>query len=255
MVSLVWGKPGERLYETGIDRGVFYPRDGMGTPWNGLIAVSETPSGADVTVGYYDGENYLQQRSSESFSGQIKAYSYPKEFEEYSGHFDYRNRGLRKPFGLSYRTKVINDQSQESYKIHLVYNVLVSPSDQSYGSESNSVNAVDFSWDFVTLPEFLPEGEFSAHLVIDTAIAYPWAIEALESILYGSAANDSRMPSIFEVVDLFENASILKITDNGDGTWTADGPEEAFNIVGDYFEITWKSAVYIDANRYKISSL
>ena len=51
MARLVWDKTGERFYETGVDRGVLYPiQEGgvysKGVAWNGLTAVTESPSGA-----------------------------------------------------------------------------------------------------------------------------------------------------------------------------------------------------------------
>lgn len=262
MTRLSWGEPGTRLYETGIDRGVFYPRDGVGVPWNGLIAVSEAPSGSDIISGHYDGEKFRQQRTSDSFSAEIKAYTYPKEMEEYDGNAVLFDGGLksssnkRKIFNLSYRTLVGNDDGNESsYLVHLVYNAILTPSDKSFISAGSNTEAIPFSWKLDTVPNFLPTGEASAHLIVNPRIAYPWAVNALEDILYGTSDTDPSFPSMTEVIELFENASILRITDNGDGTWTADGPDEAFNIVGDYFEITWPSAVYIDTVTYKISSL
>ena len=258
MSRLVWGEPGKRFYETGIDRGVFYPLEGVGVPWNGLIAVSEAPSGADVTSRHYDGEQFIQQRQSESFAAKLRAYTYPQEFEGYDGTLTTAHSAQgRKLFNLSYRTMVMNDQASEpTYLIHLVYNAVVSPSNRSYSSLGSSAQALTFEWNLETVPEILPSGEFSAHFIINSAIAYPWAMTALEDILYGSTVNDSRFPSVTELFNIFENASILRITDNGDGTWTADGPDEAFSFGPDgYFEITWPSVIYIDTNTYRISSL
>ena len=44
--KIVWDAEGERLFETGVDRGVLYPIDetgayGAGVPWNGLTSVSK----------------------------------------------------------------------------------------------------------------------------------------------------------------------------------------------------------------------
>lgn len=226
MTRLVWGEPGKRFYETGIDRGVFYPQDGVGVPWNGLIAVSEAPSGADIRESYYDGDKTIAQRQRESFAARISAYTYPREFEEYDGVFGGHSQQRRKLFNFSYRTKIGNDTGDNEIElIHLVYNAVATPSTRSYSSIGSGSNALVFEWDIQTIPEILPSGEFSAHLVINSAIAYPWALSALENIIYGSSENDARWPSMIEVINLFENASILRITDNHDGTWTADGPE------------------------------
>lgn len=258
MSRLVWGEPGKRFYETGVDRGVFYPVKGVGVPWNGLMAVSEAPSGEDLSEGYYDGEKFRQQRMGESFSAKLAAFSYPKEFEEYDGLTSIGHaQQKRKMFRLSYRTRVGNaEDPNATYKIHLLYNAVASPSIRSFNSLGSNVNSAPFEWQIDTIPEILSTGEFSAHLIVDETLAYPWAIAALEDILYGSVSSDPRFPEIQEVIDLFENASILRITDNGDGTWTADGPEWAIQMLdADTFEITWPSAVYIDTDTYRISSL
>lgn len=258
MTKLVWGDPGKRFYETGIDRGVFYPQGGVGIPWNGLIAVSEAPSGSDIRQNFYDGDKFRQQRLSESFAAKVTAYSYPRGFEEYDGYTPIgHGTQNRKMFGLSYRTKVSNDLDTDfSYLIHLIYNAVVSPANRNFSSLGSTINPITFEWDLQTIPEILPSGEFSAHLIVNPIVAYPWAVSALEDILYGTSTTTARLPSVNEVVSLFENASILRITDHGDGTWTADGPDEAIQMLtADLFEITWPSALYVDTDTYKISSL
>lgn len=259
MSRLVWGEPGKRLYETGIDRGVFYPVEGVGVPWNGLIAVSEAPSGADLNEGYYDGQKFRQQRQSESFSAKLSAYTYPQEFQEYDGqaligHIQQR----RKMFNLSYRTTVGNDFSPDSsHLIHLVYNAIASPTSRGYSTIGAGSQTSLFEWQLETVAEFLPSGESSAHIVINTAIAYPWAVAAFEDIIYGSSSTEPRFPSINEVITLFENASILRITDNGDGTFTADGLDDIVKMIGtNLWQIgPWPSVVQIDTHTYHLSSL
>lgn len=258
MTRLVWGDPDKRLYETGVDRGVFYPQDGVGVPWNGLIAVSEAPSGADILEGYYDGSKFRQQRQSESFEAKLTAYTYPKEFRGYDGLAEVGHaQQRRRPFNLSYRTRVGNDESRDfSYLIHLVYNAVASPSSPSFSSIGTGVDAVPFEWNITTIPDFLPSGEAASHVIVNPQIAYPWAVKQLEDLLYGSPDSESRFPTMHEIVQLFEDTSILRITDHGDGTWTADGPDEVIQMLtADMFEITWPSAVYIDSTTYRISSL
>lgn len=259
MSRLVWGEPGKRLYETGIDRGVFYPVGGVGVPWNGLLAVSEAPSGADVIDGYFDGSKFRQRRNGENFAAKLSAYTYPREFEEYDGFaFAGHAQQRRKMFNLSYRTKIGNDQSSDfSYLIHLVYNAVVSPSARGYSTIGAGNQAIPFEWQLETVPEFLPTGEVSAHVIVNPAIAYPWALSEFEDIIYGSASSDARFPSMTEVVTLFENASILRITDHGDGTFTADGPDDIVKMIGtDLWQIgPWPSVVQIDTHTYRLSSL
>lgn len=254
MTKLVWGEPDKRLHEIGVDRGVFYPRDGIGVPWNGLVAVSEAPSDGDSAHIYQEGNKIHSRRGGESFAAKVSAFTYPPEMERYLNAGPYREVP---PFDFAYRTLLGNGLNpQAGYKIHLVYNVTMTPTSMTYGTLSNTVDAEAFAWDLFTVPEFLPQDGYSAHLVIDPSVAHPWVIEKFEDILYGNSFADPRMPNPFEVVEIFEDGSILKITDHGDGTWTAEGPDEAIKMLSStMFEITWPSALYIDNKTYRISSL
>lgn len=257
MSRLVWGEPDKRLYEIGVDRGVFYPIGGVGAPWNGLISVSEAPSEGDLSAVYYDGGKYSQRRQTESFAAELTAYTYPEEFQEYDGTLDNLSGQPRKQFDFTYRTLVGNALNPNSgYKIHLVYNVTATPVSREYSTIGSDAEASNFSWELTTVPEFMPDGGYSAHVIIDPSLAHEWVVEELENLLYGSNTNDPTMPSLSEVVDIFQSGSILKITNHGDGTWTAEGPDEAIKMLSPtMFEITWPSAVYINTTTYKISSL
>lgn len=254
MTKLIWDETGTREYEIGADRGVFYPLDGPGTPWNGLVSVKEAPSGADGSTAYFDGRKYQQHRAVEGFAGTIEAITYPDEFEPYSGMASGQRRRF---FNLTYRTMIGNDTNglDHGYKIHLVYNVMASPADKSYLSFTDNSEPTTFGWDFTTMP-FPIQGRQCSHLVIDTTKAHPWTVEALENLLYGAEDVQPSMPDPNEVVELFESTAILRVTDNGDGTWTATGPDDAIIMIdAETFAITWESAVYIDDKTYFISSL
>jgi len=140
----------------------------------------------------------------------------------------------------------------ESYKIHLVYNTKISP-----GNVSHKQFEVDpFSWDFTSLPIKIFGERRSAHLIVDASKSYSSTMEDLEDVLYGSDTELPHLPLPEELLSIFESNAILRITDNGDGTWTADGPDEAIVMLDSTtFEITWPSAIYIDAVSYTISSL
>lgn len=257
MTRITWGSAGARLFELGVDRGVFYPDDSAGVPWNGLTAVNEAPSGGEVSETYYDGNKFATRRRIESFAATLEAFNYPLEFEPYDGQVRFNRSQRRRQFGLSYRTLIGNDTDATTfgYKIHLVYNAMAAPSPMDYASIDDSIEVTPFSWSISTAPVKMGDVS-SAHLIIDTRIAYKWAVDALELILYGDEENDPRLPTAQEVVDLFENASILKITDNGDGTWTATGPDSIIQMLNAHtFQISWPSAVYIDDHTYEISSL
>lgn len=255
MTRISWGSFGSRRYETGVDRGVFYPSDGPGLPWNSLITVKEDPDGAAMTKQYVDGVPYWTQKTKEGFAAVLQAYTSPREFDEYDGH---NGRQRRKPFGLSYRTLIGSDISaDQGYKIHLVYNCLAMPTTVDNSTLTpGGLEATPFSWGLSTTPVPIPGAKPAAHLIIDSTIAYPEAIAAVEDALYGSDGGDPYLPSPQEVMDILEPFSVLLIVDHGDGTWSAIGPDEAIQMIDtDIFEITWPSAVYLDADTYTISSL
>lgn len=254
MTRILWGSPRTHLYEAGADRGVFYPNVGPGLPWNGLINVKEDPT-VDPKPTFVDGVPYRTQKTRTNFAAVLQAYTCPREFEAYDGSYGQQRR---KAFGLSYRTRIGNDISTDyAYKIHLVYNALAMPTAVDISTlGEGSLNATPFSWGISTTPLEIPGAKPAAHLIIDTSIAYPEAIQAIEDVLYGSGDSEARLPKPKELLDLFEQHAILTIIDHGDGTWTAIGPDDVVTMVGlGTFQIDWPSAVYLDSNTYQVSSL
>ena len=166
---------------------------------------------------------------------------------------------MRKPFDFAYRTMIGNDidGTDYGYKIHLVYNATAVPSEKAYSSIGGSTTTADLTWDISTQPVRVPEVQrLTSHLVIDASKAYDWAVEALEAVIYGDEDNDPRMPTPDEVVSIFEDNSILKITDNGDGTFTAEGPDSVVqSLGGNKWQISWPSVVDIGDNTYQLTSL
>lgn len=267
MTKLIWGTVGERFYETGVDRGVLYLDGASGVPWNGLISVSESPSGGEAKPYYQDGFKYANSAAPEEFNASIEAYTYPDEFAVCDGTSAMAN-GLyitqqqRKSFGLSYRTRVGNDVSNidHGYKIHIIYNAQANPSEKSYSTSSDDPEASTFSWDISTRQTKFEDPSFGvkygSHLILDSRIIYPWAMEIIEKTLYGDATTEPSLPDPQTLLSLFVDNALLKITDNGDGTWTAVGPDEAITMLNDdTFEINWPSAVMLDEYNYTISSL
>lgn len=242
----IWGSPSTRSYETGIDRGVFYSNTGIAVPWNGLISVSEKSFGEEQAFIYIDGERRRNNVSLGSFEASIEAYTYPSEIES------------NQKFNFSYRTLIGTtlDSEKQDYKLHIVYNALATPTDKDYSTVNDSAEPLVFNWDISTTPLKLTNARASAHFVIDTRVAYPWALEAIEDILYGSDTTEAYLPSLGELLAIFEDSSILKITDHGDGTWTAEGSDEIIQMLdATTFQISWPSAVYINEETYQISSL
>lgn len=212
MTRLAWGLPGERTYEAGVDRGVFYNAQGVGTAWNGLVSVKEAVDGGDISGYYMDGVRYLNTVGSEDFAGTIEAFGYPAEFSDYDGM-----RGIdavlfvaqqpRKPFGLSYRSKIGNDTVGQDYKykLHIVYNCLVAPSDKQYDTIGDQLSPITFSWDFSTTPVEMTGHKPTAHLVIDSSNAAFMAL--LEDQLYGTSSSSPGLIQPDEIASLLASLS------------------------------------------------
>lgn len=214
MARLEWDKTGERFYETGTDRGVLYPTAdggeyGNGVPWNGLTAVTESPSGAEATALYADNTKYLSLMSVEEFGATLEAYTYPDEFAECDGSASIAKGVVigqqeRKSFGLSYRTKVGNDIEGDDlgYKIHIIYGVKASPSEKSYATINDSPEAVTFSWELTTTPVNVAGFKPTASITIDSTKANPTDLKSLEDILYGDSDNEPRLPLPDEIATI-----------------------------------------------------
>ncbi len=257
MTRILWDAIGSRHFSAGVDRGVLYLQNGSGVPWNGLVNVNEAPSGADVVDNYYDGQKFFSRRQPEEYAATIEAFTHPVEFDEFDGRGRYVTDQRRKTFGFSYRTLLGNDIEGTSfgYLIHIVYDAIASPSARSHKTVSSSADLNLFSWGITTSHRELG-GRSGSHLIIDSTIAYPWVIQAIEDLLYGSASTAPRLPDPQEILDLFEEGAILKIIDHGDGTWTAIGPDDVVYMTDpDTFEINWPSVVYLDEDTYQVSSL
>lgn len=217
MARLVWDQTGERLYETGVDRGVLYPITtgstyGTGVPWNGLTTVTESPSGAESNPQYADNIKYLDLTSAEEFGFTIEAFTYPVEFEECDGSAQLADgvtigQQSRKMFGFSYRTMVGSDTegTDHGYKIHLVYGCKAAPSEKSRATVNDSPEAVAFSWECTTTPVNVNGHKPTSHLIVDTTIADAGKVTALENKLYGDDdAGEATLPLPDEVYTMFQ---------------------------------------------------
>lgn len=213
MAKLVWDETGKRLYETGVKQGVLYLQEAgaykKGVAWNGLTAVTESPSGAEPTALYADDMKYLSLYSAEEFGATIEAYTYPKEFEECDGSAAIAkgvNLGQqeRKTFGLSYRTTVGNDTdgNNHGYKLHLIYGAMASPSEKAYATINDSPEAITMSWEITTTPVSVEGFKPTASITIDSTEADPTKLAALEEILYGTEENEARLPLPDEIKTL-----------------------------------------------------
>lgn len=222
MSKIVWDQTGERFYETGVEKGVLYPYSSSayasGVAWNGLTAVTESPSGSEPTALYADNIKYLNLMSNEEFGATIEAYTYPDEFAACDGSASIATgvvigQQKRSTFGLSYVTKLGNDTdgADYGYKIHLIYGALASPSEKSYATVNDSPEAITFSWEVSTTPVEVPGFKPTASVTIDSTKVKAAELAALEAILYGVnasadpvvAATEPRLPLPAELTTIF----------------------------------------------------
>ena len=226
MAKLIWDKTGERFYETGVKQGVLYPiqESGVytkGVAWNGLTAVTESPSGAEATALYADDIKYLNLMSNEEFGATIEAYTYPDEFADCDGSAALATGVMigqqkRKTFGLCYKTTLGNDTDNNDYgyKLHLIYGCLAAPSEKAYATINDSPEAITFSWEVSTTPVNVADSNGksfkpTSQITIDSTKADEAKLKKLEDILYGSDTNlengtpGPRLPLPDEVAALF----------------------------------------------------
>ena len=213
MSKIEWDVAGERLYETGLDHGVLYPMVSgaypKGVAWNGLTAVTESPSGAEPTPLYADNIKYVTLMSVEEFGATIEAYMYPKEFEVCDGTAEIApgvkiGQQPRQKFGLCYRTLVGNDLvgDKYGYKLHFIYGALAAPSERANNTISDSPEAATLSWEVSTTPVAVKGFEPTAYLCIDSTTVDAEKLKALEDIIYGTEEVEARLPLPDEIVTL-----------------------------------------------------
>lgn len=220
MTQLAWDQVGQKVYETGVDHGVLYLPDPAGVydtgyAWNGLVSVTESPTGAEANPQYADNIKYINLLSTEEFGATIEAFTYPDEFAQCDGSAEPEvgvkiGQQSRRSFGMSYRTRVGNDleQTDHGYKLHLIYGALASPSEKAYTTINDSPEAITFSWEITTTP--VEVGEIAsvqykptASIEIDSTTADATALAELEDLLYGTVGSDPSLPTPAEVIALF----------------------------------------------------
>lgn len=217
MAKIIWDNIGEKFYETGVKNGVLYLQTAgvynKGVAWNGLTAVTESPSGAEPTNLYADDIKYISLYSAEEFGATIEAYTYPEEFAICDGSAAIANgvyigQQARTSFGLAYKTTVGNDTdgTGHGYKLHLLYGCMASPSEKSYSTINDSPEAITFSWELTTTPVNVTGHKPTACVTIDSTKADPDKLAALEEILFGSDEEEARLPLPDEIANLMKTA-------------------------------------------------
>lgn len=238
MSRLVWDRTSERLYETGTDHGVLYIRNTDGTysdgvVWNGLTTVTLSPSGAEASAFWADNIKYLNLLSAEELSFTIEAYSYPRQFRACLGRKELAPgitaaQQKREMFGFSFRSLVGNSDKGDdySYKIHVIYGCLASPSEKSYATINDSPEAVTLSWEISTLPVNIdgmkPTAEFEFDGKRFKSLGLMNVLHAIEDILYGTDDTAARMILPEELPALYTYYRYLRDSD-GDTLLDSDG--------------------------------
>lgn len=219
MAKLTWDQTGERYYETGVKKGVLYPQSTegkypKGVAWNGLTAVTESPSGAEATALYADDMKYLNLYSAEEFGATIEAYTYPDEFAACDGSAELTpgvsiGQQKRSTFGFSYTTAIGNDVdgSDHGYKLHLIYGCKAAPSERAYATINDSPEAITFSWEVTSTPVNVTGFKPTSCITIDSTKADAEKLAALEKILYGDTETEARLPLPDEVATIMKTGA------------------------------------------------
>lgn len=208
MARITWDDTGVKTYETGVDHGVLYIPDttgvySSGVAWNGLTAITESPSGAEASPQYADNIKYLNLVSAEEFGATIEAFTYPDEFAQCDGSAELVEgvsigQQARKTFGICYRTVLGNDTDgiDHGYKLHLIYGCLAAPSEKAYATINDSPEAITFSWEVTTTPVNVTGFRPTASVTIDSVTSDATALAALEDVLYGAAGTGGTGPRL-----------------------------------------------------------
>lgn len=225
MTRLQWHAPGAKKFETGVDRGVLYPRDDSGNyedgvAWNGLTAVTQSPSGAEANKQYADNTVYATLISAEEFAATIEAFYYPKEFEACDGTAELApgvtvGQQNRRTFGFTWRSLIGDDLvgTGAGYKIYIAYGLLAAPSEKNSNTINDSPELEPFSWEVSSTPIEMPNGlKPSALITVDSTQVSSSALSELEDILYGKTGEDPRLPTPTEVYEIFEGAGLTLAT-------------------------------------------
>lgn len=226
----------------GLERVVLFPPGTPGVPWNGVTVVSPQASGSSTTL-YFDGQAFANYVEEGSFEANIEAFTYPDAFEPFERH-------PHPSFGLSWR-----ETQSESYLIHLVWGATAAPTSKKSQTRSGDIDLSVFSWDISTKDIDFDGYWPVSHIVMDAGAMPPAALAILEGVLYGNDIVDSYLPLPQEILGILRAFPHVKITDNGDGTWTAEGDEDHIRyLAGDVVEIESGAVEFIDADTYTITT-
>ena len=223
MAKMKWHQTGEREIEAGVSEVALFPISsgssyGTGVAWNGVTAINENPSGADITDLYADNIKYASLQAAEKFGFTIEAFTYPDEWAECDGSKEVVNgvfigQQPRKAFGLVYKTQ-IGDEAHpgmdKGYKLHIIYNCVASPSGRSYTTINDNPDAISFSWEANSTPVPVTDHKATSEITIDstafTTTDQQTALTNLLNTIYGTdagsgtSATDPTFPTPDQVI-------------------------------------------------------
>lgn len=244
MAAISFNTPSEKDVVSGLDRCIVYNYNSF-EPWSGIVSIDSSYTDGETTITYVDGSANRAQTTLTGFEATVVCYSFPEVIEDVL-------------FGMCYR--VYTNQAQTEYDLHLVYGCKAKMDGLSFVTLTRDPNIQHFSFDISTTPEYIPIKGFQpgSHLIIRTNKLWEEAIFEIESTLYGTENEDPRLPSIDEVIEILERFVYLRITDHGDGSWTAEEINTSGIITmldSTTFEIDWDSGRFVDDEIYTIHSL
>lgn len=260
MTALVWDKPEDRTYESGVEKGVLYLPDGSAVPWNGLVEVIEKTDKESTSV-YFDGVKISELVNLGGFLGTLKAITFPDAFYELEGMAMisqglYLGEQQPKVFGLCYRSLIGDGLTTDAgYKLHVLYNVIAVPNDKTFTTITKDPSVTTFDWEIAAMAEEVPGFKPTAHISIDSRHIDPALLLEIETILYGDDENAPTLIPIIDFVNYLYFGYKYKIVDNGDGTWTATSPVEGLIEIDPdgSWTLNDANAVYLSADVYQIS--
>ena len=223
MAKLVWDQPGEKLWETGVDRTVLFPMNNGsyddGVAWSGITAINESPSGAEPSKIYADNIVYGVVMSPEEDAITIEAFTYPDEFCQCIGESELGvgvtvKQQNHEHFGLAYRTLIGNDEdgSKHGYKIHLFYDCVAGSSEDSNSTINDSPEQKTFSWSVTTIPVPITDSngvviaDPASAIVIDSTKVPAAKLQAIEDLLYGTVSASASLPSPAQIKTILDAA-------------------------------------------------
>lgn len=234
MAALVWDQLGSRFYQNGIDRVVLYHTPTNGVAWSGVTSIQQEAKGGDQTAYHMDGIKYHIDRKPNEYSAVINAITYPDElipFEGYgsagSGVF-FDEQPIRSRFGLSYRTKIYNENGEVGYKLHFAYNLVATPAERTFKTLTQTPDLADFVWNVAGTPVDVDGFRPTTHIVVDSTKMGAGAMAAIEAYAYGTSSQNPKIPDPVTLVSL---SLALTVVDNGDGTYTVSGPDSAVSML------------------------